>query len=128
MCPKTLRLSCWPPWADRFGISIPQCGLRNASEFDELPDGLPIGEGDIFVIERFDRSLNNDRSNRIHMEVFAQILDRPLGDAIYEGSYEMLAKIIAVLCPQDLMEFVRRVVFCVCCGNCDAHLKNFSLQ
>jgi serine/threonine-protein kinase HipA len=115
-------------WAERFGISIPKCGLRNASEFDELPDGLPIGEGDIFVIERFDRSLNKGRVNRIHMEDFAQILDRPLGNAIYDGSYEMIAKIIAVLCPQDLMELFRRVVFSVCCGNGDAHLKNFSLQ
>jgi len=35
--------------------------------------------------------------------------------------------LLAYLAPEDLREFCERLVFCVLCGNTDAHLKNWSL-
>ncbi|MFO0978641.1 MAG: type II toxin-antitoxin system HipA family toxin [Planctomycetaceae bacterium] len=110
-------------WAKHSGIDVPNFDLKKVSDFDELPDALPTGSGDVFVIERFDRS--ND--GRIHMEDFGQILDRPPGDRQYQGAYEDIAKVIAWICPDDKARFVQLLVFSVLCGNGDAHLKNFSV-
>ncbi|MCA9066263.1 MAG: HipA domain-containing protein [Planctomycetaceae bacterium] len=83
----------------------------------------PTRSGDVLVIERFDRSLRA----RIHMEDFGLILDRPPGQRQYQGSYEDLANVIARVCPEDGRRFVELLVFCIFCGNWDAHLKNFSV-
>ena len=52
-----------------------------------------------------------------------------LPDDKYSGaSYEGLAHLVGALCgDEDLLEFVRRVVFVILSGNTDAHLKNWSL-
>ncbi|MEZ6125950.1 MAG: HipA domain-containing protein [Planctomycetaceae bacterium] len=110
-------------WAKHSGISVPNFELKTVSDFDELPDELPTGSGDVFVIERFDRS----DAGRIHIEDFGQILDRPPGQRQYQGAYEDIAKVIGWICPEDSVRFVNLLVFNVLCGNGDAHLKNFSV-
>lgn len=110
-------------WAKHSGIEVPNFDLKKVSDFDELPDALPTGSGDVFVIERFDRS----KDGRIHMEDFGQILDRPPGDRQYQGAYEDIAKVITWICPEDKARFVKLLVFNLLCGNGDAHLKNFSV-
>ncbi|MCA9037913.1 MAG: type II toxin-antitoxin system HipA family toxin [Planctomycetaceae bacterium] len=110
-------------WAKHSGILVPNFDLKTVSDFDELPDEFPTGSGDVFVIERFDRS----DTGRIHVEDFGQILDRPPGQRQYQGSYEDIAKVISWICPQDKSAFVNLLVFNVLCGNGDAHLKNFSV-
>jgi serine/threonine-protein kinase HipA len=111
-------------WARAAGISTPEFSLRNVSEFDEIPEGMPTGDGTAFVIERFDRS----SFGRIHIEDFGQILDRPPGQSQYHGSYEEIARVIKWIAPSSAVEFVKNLVFHVIAGNGDAHLKNFSMM
>lgn len=110
-------------WALRSGINVPLCRLVDGSGVAGLPEDIPVGSGQVFLIHRFDRN----PKGRIHYEDFGQILDRPPGDTQFSGSYEELARVIRELAELDSVEFFRRVIFCVMCGNADAHLKNWSL-
>lgn len=110
-------------WAQAAGVRTPEFSLRQASEFDQIPEDMPTGDGKAFVIERFDRT----PTGRIHIEDFGQILDRPPGHAQYSGSYEEIASVIRWIAPDSAEEFVKAVVFHVIAGNGDAHLKNFSV-
>lgn len=111
-------------WARAAGINTHRCRLGQASEFAELPEGLPLGDGVVFLAERFDRS----RAGPVHVEDFGQILDRPPGHPQqYHGAYEELARIVRWVCPEDAEELLRRVVFTVLSGNGDAHLKNWGV-
>lgn len=101
----------------------PDFELRSTNDFDEIPEEMPIGNGDVFVCRRFDREANQ----RIHMEDFGQILDRPAGHDQYNGSYEELASVLSWIAPECIEEFLKVLTFCVISGNGDAHLKNFSL-
>ena len=106
-------------WAQACGVTIPAVRLGHVDEFDELPEAVPTGDGAVFLSKRF------DRDPMCHMEDFAQILGRANQQ---QGTAEELAKIIRVLCPpEDHAEYIRRLVFCVLCGNGDAHLKNWTL-
>ena len=110
-------------WAKKAGITISNFELRNANEFDSIPPDLPIGDGDVFVIERFDR--NSEK--RIHMEDFGQIFDRPAGIGQFQGSYEEIVNVIKWIAPKSTVEFLKLLTFNLICGNGDAHLKNFSI-
>jgi serine/threonine-protein kinase HipA len=110
-------------WAKLAGLTIPQFELRSTGDFDRVPENMPVGNGEVFLCQRFDRC----NTHRIHMEDFAQILDRPSGYEQYRGSYDEIARILYWVAPQKLDEFLRVVVFNICCGNGDAHLKNFSI-
>lgn len=109
-------------WAQAAGLDTPTFELVRLSEI-EIPAEVPVTEDLAFVIERFDRT----DTGRVHIEDFAQILDVPPGDRIYGCPVEHLAAVVAALCPQDLRDLVRQVVFCIVAGNGDAHLKNWSL-
>lgn len=108
-------------WAQACGLTVPALRLADLSEFADLPEGTPTGDGTVFLIERFDRGA---QEQRIHMEDMAQVLDRPYQ---FTGRYEDIAIVLASLCSRDLREFCARLVFCILCGNADAHLKNWSL-
>lgn len=110
-------------WARVAGLDTPSFELRSVDDFDHIPDEMPTGDGRVFVIERFDRK-NNER---IHIEDFGQILDRPPGDAQYHGSYEEIAAVIRWIAPASADELLKTIVFNLICGNGDAHLKNFSV-
>jgi serine/threonine-protein kinase HipA len=111
-------------WAQASGVEMPRTRLGKVGEIVDLPAGIPTGDGSVFLIERFDR---REGECRVHMEDMAQILDRPPGTHQFNGSHEGLGAILAALCPEDLQEYVRRLVFCVLAGNTDAHLKNWSV-
>jgi serine/threonine-protein kinase HipA len=111
-------------WAKLSGIDVPPIRLAQASDIANLPEGIPIGDGTIYLIERFDRRPDGAR---VHIEDFGQVLDRPADDHIYEARYEHIAAFLAYLPPEDLRAFCERLVFCVLCGNTDAHVKNWSL-
>ncbi|HSO00281.1 MAG TPA: HipA domain-containing protein [Candidatus Nanopelagicales bacterium] len=111
-------------WAKEAGIEVPRFLERSVSDFENIPEATPTGDGSVFLIERFDRGPGGAR---VHMEDFAQVLDREPGRAQYAGRYEHIAEILAYVAPQDLRAFCERLVFCVLCGNTDAHLKNWSL-
>lgn len=110
-------------WAKAAGIKTPEFELRKLCDFDQIPEEMPEGDGKVFVIQRFDRS-NNDR---IHMEDFGQILDRPPGSHQTHGEHEELASVIKWVSPHSREAFLNQILFNVICGNGDAHLKNFSL-
>jgi len=82
------------------------------------------------VVTRFDRT---PAGGKLRLEDFAQILNKPRGldyRGKYEAGYEDVAAVIAAHSarPQiDLDKFFRRLVVFALVGNCDAHLKNFSL-
>lgn len=112
-------------WARASGVDVPTLRLGHVSEVIDLPAGVPVGDGTIYLIERFDRGPDEAR---IHMEDLGQVLDRPPGAAQYSGSYELVAAVLAEVVPRgDLRAFCERLVFCVLSGNTDAHLKNWSV-
>src|SRR6185312_1154681 len=70
---------------------------------------------------------------KLRLEDCAQILCKPRGldyAGKYDAAYEDVADIIKRYSERpeiDLARFFRRLVAFVLIGNCDAHLKNFSL-
>lgn len=86
-------------------------------------------EGQALLVERFDRRGHE----RLRLEDFAQILNRPRGknmEGKYRGAYEEIGAAITGYSARpriDLDRFFRLLVFNILIGNADAHLKNFSL-
>jgi len=110
-------------WARQAGIRCHETRMVSTDDFDGLPDALPTGDGHVFLAARFDRSSHGP----IHVEDFGQVLDVPPGQQQYSGSYEMVGRVIALLCPEDLLEYVDRLAFMIVSGNGDAHLKNWGI-
>ena len=99
-------------------------------EITQAKIGRVEGVDDIaLIVERFDR----DGRDRLRLEDFAQILQKPRGrefDGKYNSSYEEAATVITQFSERariDLDRYFRLVVFNLVIGNADAHLKNFSL-
>lgn len=109
-------------WANKCGIQTPEFAIKATDDFDELPDGMPVGDGKVFICKRFDRELER----RIHIEDFAQILDRPPSH-LYHGAYEEIARVLRWISPESVHEYLRVLIFNLLSGNGDAHLKNFSV-
>lgn len=105
-------------WARAAGIDVPPTQLLSTADFEALPEGLPTGDGAVYLIERF------DRDPLVHIEDFAQVLGR--GNQM-SGTSEEIGVVLHALAPPDLQPFVERLAFNVVCGNGDAHLKNWSL-
>lgn len=82
------------------------------------------------IVTRFDRTADGAK---LALEDFAQILCKPRGRDYagkYDASYEEAAQIIADHSSRpeiDRLRFYRRLIVFALVGNCDAHLKNFSL-
>jgi serine/threonine-protein kinase HipA len=82
------------------------------------------------VVKRFDRT---PQDAKLRLEDFAQILSKSRGADYagkYDASYEDVARVIKEHSarPQiDLLKLFRRLVVFALIGNCDGHLKNFSL-
>ncbi|MBM3569455.1 MAG: type II toxin-antitoxin system HipA family toxin [Alphaproteobacteria bacterium] len=83
------------------------------------------------IVTRFDRDAAG--AIKYRQEDFAQILCRPRGLDLrgkYDAGHEDLAKVIAEHSARpavDLDRLFRRLIAFASIGNCDAHLKNFSL-
>lgn len=82
------------------------------------------------VVTRFDRTAMGDK---LRLEDCAQILRKPRGQD-YAGKYDAAYEDIATIIKQhsaragiDLARLLRRLIVFAVVGNCDAHLKNFSL-
>ncbi|MBY5585059.1 type II toxin-antitoxin system HipA family toxin [Rhizobium leguminosarum] len=82
------------------------------------------------IVTRFDRG---PKGEKFRLEDCAQILCKPKGQDYagkYDAAYEDIAEIIKAhssRSPIDLLRFFRRLIVYTLLGNCDAHLKNFSL-
>ncbi len=82
------------------------------------------------VVRRFDRTAEGEK---LRLEDFAQILSRPRGRD-FSGKYDAGFEDIGVAIGRhsarpniDLLRFFQRIVAYALIGNCDCHLKNFSL-
>jgi serine/threonine-protein kinase HipA len=109
-------------------LSIALLGEREVTEFTT---GLVQGqEGGALIVTRFDRGPNGEK---LRLEDFAQILLKPRGRDYrgkYNASYEDVAAVIqehSARSAIDLARLLRRVILFALVGNCDGHLKNFSL-
>ncbi len=82
------------------------------------------------VVTRFDRG---PKGEKLRLEDCAQILGKPRGRDYagkYDGAYEDIAGVIDRYSARpaiDKARFLSRLVAYALIGNCDAHLKNFSL-
>lgn len=112
-------------WAAEAGIAVPRHELLDARALDVLDDRLRALGEHVYAIERYDRGA--DRL-RVHQEDFAQVLGLDPEKKYEHATYESLAWLVATVCgPEDLHEYLRRLVFMILAGNFDAHLKNWSL-
>lgn len=91
---------------------------------------IPYLDETALVVTRFDRTPNGEK---LRLEDCAQILCKPKGrdfNGKYEAAYEDIAEIINRFSSRatiDLYRFYKRLIAFSLIGNCDAHLKNFSL-
>ncbi|MBS0234170.1 MAG: HipA domain-containing protein [Proteobacteria bacterium] len=82
------------------------------------------------IVTRFDRGPDGEKRR---LEDFAQILNKPRGNDFtgkYDAGYEDVARAVEEHSARpaiDLARLFRRIVLFVLIGNCDGHLKNFSL-
>lgn len=91
-----------------------------------------VGEVNEFalIVTRFDRTKDGQK---LRLEDFAQILSKPRGQDYagkYDAGHEDVARVIKERSARpeiDLDKFFRRLIVFALVGNCDGHLKNFSL-
>ena len=79
-----------------------------------------------YITRRIDRT---DDGRKLPMEDMCQLAGR-LTEQKYQGSYEMIAKLIerySFVPKLDLVNYWEQVLFSWIVGNADMHLKNFSL-
>lgn len=111
-------------WASLAGIEVPEHMLVPGADLHGLPKGLIRHNELALAIKRFDRV----EDARVHQEDFAQVREVSVS-AKYDGTtYGGLGKVIRTYAPQDVVEYVRRLVAIVVMGNTDAHLKNWTLR
>lgn len=82
------------------------------------------------IVTRFDRT---SEGKKLRLEDFAQILKKSRGND-YAGKYDAAYEDVAAAVREhssradiDVARFFRRLLVFALVGNCDAHLKNFSL-
>ena len=114
--------------ARAIGLEIPETRLVPLDEIEGLPKDLPALRADepriAYVIRRFDRTA----AGRVHGEDFNQIADaKP--DEKYDGkAAHWIANVTQQLCAsEDVDAVIRRLIFGVCIGNGDMHLKNWGV-
>lgn len=111
-------------WAAAAGLSVARTRLIRPSDIEEIPFSIGLSDEPVLLVDRFDRSA--DGRQRIHAEEFAQALGiRPQEKYERFGWRHHLA-LVARVCPLDLAEYLRRLLFVVLSGNADAHHKNWS--
>lgn len=105
--------------------------LLGEGEVNEFTLGtVSVVNEQALIVTRFDRKPDGDK---LRLEDFTQILCKPRGRDFrgkYDASYEDVGQAIKEHSARpeiDVARFFRRLIVSVLVGNCDAHLKNFSL-
>ena len=116
--------------ARAIGLDVPRTDLIDLESIDGLPTDLPTLRRDeprkAYIIERFDRL---DGDGRVHVEDFNQIANQRPDDKYENKTTSWIANVVAAICPApDVDQFVRRLVFGICVGNNDMHLKNWAIS
>jgi serine/threonine-protein kinase HipA len=112
--------------AARLGINVSRVKLVNIQQIANLPAGLGnLREKEVFAVERFDRVSDG---TQLHIEDFAQIFGLYPADKYKKASAMNIATVLGIETQEeDVLEFVRRLVFNALIGNSDMHAKNWSL-
>ncbi|MDD7805857.1 MAG: type II toxin-antitoxin system HipA family toxin [Endozoicomonas sp. (ex Botrylloides leachii)] len=118
--------------ASLVGIDIPEIKLVDMSQLDNLPQINLPDEAFAFAIKRFDRqpSSNSSKTNRVHMEDFAQVLVKHPHEKYNSANYEQIGRVLYEFSGDalaDVQQFARRLLVNILLANGDAHLKNWSL-
>lgn len=110
--------------AARLGITVPDIDLMPLTAITGLPEGIARYGTSAYAIRRFDRS----EDGPVHIEDFAQVFN-VFAEAKYDNaSYRQILSVLAIETDeQSIVEFIRRLTYCVLIGNGDMHLKNWSL-
>lgn len=111
--------------AREIGIDVPDIKLYPVKKIKNLPQEIEQFNDQVaLAVKRFDRTEN---STAIHMEDFAQVFNVYPEKKYSNASYCNIAQVIWAECgEQDIIEFIRRLVFNTLIGNADMHLKNWS--
>ncbi len=117
-------------FARSIGLPVPQTELVDLDSIEGLPANLPALRADeprkAYVISRFDRKPDG---TRVHVEDFNQIANQKPDEKYDNKSSSWIAHVIATICPRsDVDDFVKRLVFGICVGNNDMHLKNWAVS
>ena len=114
-------------WAAATGFEVPETDVISGSDLEEMPPQLEWSEANAYVCRRFDRT---EEGLPIHIEDFAQVFGAPLThEAKYDSyGYLAIARALSAIAGRDeMLLFLRRLVFDILCGNGDSHVKNWSL-
>jgi serine/threonine-protein kinase HipA len=117
-------------FARSIGLPVPQTELVDLDSIEGLPANLPALRADeprkAYVISRFDRKPGG---TRVHVEDFNQIAGQKPDEKYDNKTSSWIAKVVATICPlSDVDDFVKRLVFGICIGNNDMHLKNWAVS
>lgn len=112
--------------ATKLGMNVPRVKLVDLREIENLPTGLgQLREYEAIAVERFDR---HPDGTHVHMEDFAQVFDLYPANKYKKASSMNIARVLGIETPpEDMQEFIRRLVFNALIGNSDMHVKNWSL-
>ena len=105
--------------AATLGLAM-SCGISTSRFFIQ-----PLAVGNALLLERFDRTGPVQSEFRFHYLSAAALLDAPYESN--QGSYVELAQALRRVSSrpeQDLNDLFRRLVFNLCVGNTDDHVKN----
>lgn len=114
--------------ATAVGLNVPEIRLVPLDAIAGIPHALPMLRKDeprlAYAIKRFDRT----ERGRVHAEDFNQVADQKPDEKYGGKASHWIARVVSELCPAaDVDDVVRRLVFGVCVGNNDMHLKNWGL-
>lgn len=120
--PQTDQFECLPEMED---LTMHLAGI---ARIPTVPHALiRFEDGELnYITRRIDRT---GGGRKLPMEDMCQLAGR-LTEQKYQGSYEMIAKLVerySSVPKLDLVNFWEQVVFSWIVGNADMHLKNFSL-
>ena len=107
--------------AEKLGIKVPnvKIGYANKTKY--------------FLIQRYDREINNNQIKRIHQEDFCQATNIPSvykyqseGGVDFKRCFEILR--VSSQPAVAINQFIQLIIFNYLIGNNDAHGKNFSIM
>lgn len=112
--------------ASKLRMNVPRVKLVDISEIENLPSGLgQLREREAVAVERFDHLPDG---TQVHMEDFAQVFDLYAANKYKKASSMNIARVLGIETPpEDVEEFIRRLIFNALIGNSDMHVKNWSL-
>lgn len=112
-------------WSRACGLRTAETELRPVSDIDELPFAAPAGAEPALLVRRFDRTADGARP--IHAEELAQAMGLLPSEKYRKYGWAHQLALVENLCPADVAEYLRRLLFVILSGNGDAHHKNWGL-